>query len=398
MTSTDHQPSIFSGHTPLERARQVVGALAATAVQRDRSAGLPDLEVRLLRAAGLLDLVVPRHYGGQGGTWPEALEVVRALSHDSGSLGQLYGNHLGLLIAPHLSGSAAQQAFYYRGTAEHQWFWANALNTRDPRLRLTQTGAGEFRLNGVKGFGTGVAVGDQRLFSAVPADGGDPVTFVLPQDREGIHAQEDWDSFGQRRTASGTVNFDGVQLGPEEILSGSSSEQAFSTFSGVISQATKTFIYLGIAESALVSARDYLCTQARPWLTSGVTQASHDPYVLRQYAELWVALQGALALARHAATTVQAAWRQEWALTAAERGAAAVDVFAAKVSATQAGLQITSRLFELLGPRATTTELGFDRFWRDLRTFTLHDPVDYKLKEIGDQLLNDTWPAVTQYS
>ncbi|MCD0160485.1 hypothetical protein IHN63_04095 [Deinococcus sp. 6YEL10] len=49
-------------------------------------------------------------------------------------------------------------------------------------------------------------------------------------------------------------------------------------------------------------------------------------------------------------------------------------------------------------PRATAAEFGFDRFWRDLRTFTLHDPVDYKLREVGDCLLNGVVPTLTQYS
>ncbi|MDR0665753.1 MAG: hypothetical protein LBF86_09605, partial [Helicobacteraceae bacterium] len=46
-------------------------------------------------------------------------------------------------------------------------------------------------------------------------------------------------------------------------------------------------------------------------------------------------------------------------------------------SMTQTAL--TSGIFEALGSRATTRELGFDRFWRNARTQTLHDPIDYKL-------------------
>ncbi len=41
---------------------------------------------------------------------------------------------------------------------------------------------------------------------------------------------------------------------------------------------------------------------------------------------------------------------------------------------------------------------GFDRYWRDLRTFTLHNLVDYKLKDIGNWPLNRELPLATQYS
>jgi hypothetical protein len=34
----------------------------------------------------------------------------------------------------------------------------------------------------------------------------------------------------------------------------------------------------------------------------------------------------------------------------------------------------------------------------DIRTFTLHDPVDYKLRDIGNWVLNQELPVVTQYS
>ena len=49
---------------------------------------------------------------------------------------------------------------------------------------------------------------------------------------------------------------------------------------------------------------------------------------------------------------------------------------------------MASRLFEIQGARATTAAYGFDRHWRNLRTHTVHDPVAYKAREIGDWVLN----------
>ncbi|MDF5730954.1 MAG: acyl-CoA dehydrogenase family protein [Rhizonema sp. PD38] len=75
-----------------------------------------------------------------------------------------------------------------------------------------------------------------------------------------------------------------------------------------------------------------------------------------------------------------------------------IAVFAAKAFATRVGLDITTNIFELMGTRSTASKYGFDRYWRDLRTFTLHDPVDYKLRDIGNWVLNQELPIVTQYS
>ena len=51
-----------------------------------------------------------------------------------------------------------------------------------------------------------------------------------------------------------------------------------------------------------------------------------------------------------------------------------------------------------MSARATTRRAGFDRFWRNLRTHTLHDPVDYKLRELGEYALHDVVPTPSFYS
>jgi alkylation response protein AidB-like acyl-CoA dehydrogenase len=118
-------------------ASSVSAELTTTAVERDSKAGLPDVEIQLLRESGLLPLVVPKEYGGTGATWIEALKIVQELSKADGSIGQLYGNHLNLVALGHVSGTSEQKQRYYRQTAEHNLFWANAINTRDTRLKIT---------------------------------------------------------------------------------------------------------------------------------------------------------------------------------------------------------------------------------------------------------------------
>ena len=165
-----------------------------------------------------------------------------------------------------------------------------------------------------------------------------------------------------------------------------------------MAQLTKTYIYLGIAEGAFAAGQQYTTSQTRPWITSGVDRATKDPYILHHYGEFWIQLQAAISFADQTAQKVNVAWDKKDALTHQERGEVAVAVSAAKALATKAGLEIASRIFEVTGTRSTATRYGFDRYWRDLRTFTLHDPVDYKLRDIGNWVLNHELPLVTQYS
>ena len=55
-------------------------------------------------------------------------------------------------------------------------------------------------------------------------------------------------------------------------------------------------------------------------------------------------------------------------------------------------------LQQLAGTSATTGQKGLDRFWRNLRTHSLHDPVDYKLQELGNWALNDSYPQPSFYA
>jgi alkylation response protein AidB-like acyl-CoA dehydrogenase len=51
-----------------------------------------------------------------------------------------------------------------------------------------------------------------------------------------------------------------------------------------------------------------------------------------------------------------------------------------------------------MGARATTGSARLDRFWRNVRTHTLHDPVDYKIRELGEWALNRKIPNPSFYS
>jgi alkylation response protein AidB-like acyl-CoA dehydrogenase len=372
--------------------------LAETAVERDAAAGPPEAEIQQIREKGLLSVVVPQKYGGPGVNWADALKLVQVLSKADGSIGQLYGNHLNLTALGHVSGTLSQKERFYRETVQKDLFWANAINTRDTRLKI-EPEDDRFRVNGIKAFGTGVSVADRRVFTALQDGTEEPLLFVIPKDREGLVNLQDWDNFGQRRTDSDSFLFENVWVAQDEVFGyPTPPTHPFATFLGIIAQLTKTYVYLGVAEGAFEAAIAYTRSTTKPWITAGVDRATQDPYILHHYGEFWVALQGAIALADQTAQKVQTAWDRDVELTLEERGEVAIAVFATKTLATRVGMDLCTRIFEVLGSRATSNKYGFDRYWRDLRTFTLHDPVDYKLKNIGNWVLNTELPLVTQYS
>jgi alkylation response protein AidB-like acyl-CoA dehydrogenase len=69
-----------------------------------------------------------------------------------------------------------------------------------------------------------------------------------------------------------------------------------------------------------------------------------------------------------------------------------MDIAAARAHAGQVALDVTSRIFELTGARSTTRSTGLDRYWRNVRVHTLHDPLDQRLRGIGRWLLDGQYP------
>lgn len=392
-----------------EVVEKVAAELAATAVARDKQGGTALLQRQLLRDSGLLTLAVPQEFGGQGWSWPDIYPVIRRLTEADSSLGHLFAFQHLQVASVLLYGSAEQKRELLTQTVQKKWFWGNATNGRDPRLSLRRDGV-SFVLDGVKSFCSGAADADAFVLTApVPSKAGGPVDdrlfLWLPGDRQGLRVDTDWDAIGQRQTDSVSVHFDNVKVAASEILGGLPSDNLLArrrtpwqTLRSTVSQLILTEIYIGNAQAALAAARDYAIKKARPWPDSDADSVVADRYVQKHFGELWVALQGAIALADKAALSLQAAWEKGEALTAAERAEAALAVFTAKASATRAALEITSRIFEPIGAGATLSQYGHDRFWRNVRTHTLHDPVDYKFRDLGRWLLSGQSPTPGVYS
>lgn len=388
----------LSSNHYLVLAQELAQEFAKTAIERDLKGGTPKQERDLIRQSGLLNLMIPQEYGGIGENWITSAKITREFAKVDSSIAHVFSyHHLGLTI-PHIFGSVAQKQSYYSKTAQNNWFWCNALNPLDHRTVLIPD-RDLFRLQGNKSFCSGSQDSDIVPTTAIHSETGELTVLIIPTQRKGIKINDDWNNMGQRQTDSGSIIFDDVRVEKEEILgSRSDNSQPFSTIRACLTQFNLANIYLGIAQGAFDAAKQYTSTISKPWLTSEVDTASLDPYILQHYGNLWVDLQGAECLIERAGEQLQAAWNQEWTLTEQQRGECAVAIAIAKVAATKVGLEVTNRIFEVMGARATSNKYGFDRYWRNLRTFTLHDPIDYKIKDVGNWALNETLPKPTFYS
>nr|WP_042195163.1 acyl-CoA dehydrogenase family protein [Kibdelosporangium sp. MJ126-NF4]CEL21742.1 Acyl-CoA dehydrogenase; probable dibenzothiophene desulfurization enzyme [Kibdelosporangium sp. MJ126-NF4]CTQ92522.1 Acyl-CoA dehydrogenase; probable dibenzothiophene desulfurization enzyme [Kibdelosporangium sp. MJ126-NF4] len=381
----------------LRRAREVSDELATDAVKRDRANRLPHREVALLKDSGLTTLVCPVEHGGGGADWPLLNRVVREVAAGDASIAQLLGYHYIWYWTPRLFGSAAEAERFEERVARERPFLAGAINPRGGEVTAHDDGD-DVVFAGRKSFATGVAVADLCFLEGTDANGAS-VMAVVPAPQPGLVPHDNWDNMGQRLTASGAVTISDVRASASWTFGredGVFQPRVRNTMIVPTNQLLFANMYLGIATGALRQGAEYTRTEARPW--GGYERSVDEPHVLDLYGDLTAKLWSAEAFADTVAAEGLPLYADLDGVTPRSRGEHAVRVAAVKACATEVGLEVAHRIFEATGARSTANSFGFDVFWRNVRTHTLHDPVAYKRRDLGAFVLRDEVPEPTPYS
>ena len=196
---------------------------------------------------------------------------------------------------------------------------------------------------------------------------------------------DDWDGFGQRTTASGTVRLNNVVVHPDLIMK----EHVLadlSKYRGAYSQLIQVAIDVGIAEAAFAETISTI-HKARPIVDANVEKASFEAYTLQEVGKLNILLDASILLLDEAAEYLDQLDSQE-IVTPEEASKASIIVAEAKVYANDAALHISEKLIELGGSRSSLETHNLDQHWRNARVHTLHDPVRWKFYAIGNFYLN----------
>jgi alkylation response protein AidB-like acyl-CoA dehydrogenase len=382
---------------PLDTAQQLAATFALTAAERDKQGGNPKYERDLIRHSGLLNLSIPAEYGGQGAEWNTIFKTIQTIAQADSSLAHVYGFHHLLIATVQLFAQPEQYAPWFEQTVKDSLFWGNTLNPLDKRTTAQQISEHEFIFHGDKSFCSGSIDSDILLCSGFN-DAGKLLIGVIPTARDGVSFLGDWNNMGQRQTDSGSSHFEQVKIHKDELLLNPGPlSTPYSSLRPLIAQLIFVHLFLGVAEGAYQTAIETVKTQ-KAWPKSLAENAVHDPFTQKHFAEFYVQLEGVRLLAGKAIETLQAAWDVGESLTAAQRGEVSIAVATAKIAATNASLNITQNIFQVMGARATTAKLNIDRFWRNVRTQTLHDPIDYKYQEIGEWVLTGKVPDPSFYS
>lgn len=391
------QPAIITVEELNARADRLLPQIAAGAAQRERERQLPFEAVAQIAAAGLFTTRIPTRYGGAGGSVKDVIALlIRIASADSNIAQALrpgFGFVEGLLASRAEDAEAERERWFARyldGAVVGNAGWEVGGANGSISARIVRDGD-NYRASGSKYYSTGSLYAD--WVSAVALDENEqPVSFILPRDRQGLELLDDFDAMGQRLTASGTTHLRDVQVLPEEIRT-RTVEEGKRTIVTPFLQLFLAAVEAGIARNALNDAVAFANQHARPIKHSSASRSVDDPYVELSVGDVSARAFTAEAVVLHAAESIDRAWASDLDPQAVDQ--AAVDVAQAQYIAAESALKAAELVFDVGGASTTGRSHNLDRHWRNARTVANHNPRQWKAAAVGAWQLKGTPPPTS---
>ncbi len=259
------------------KVEEVLPSLAEHAEESDQKAEFYKPHIKTLSDAGLLGVIVPKEFGGMGGTLRDLAATCFAMGTACPSTALAYFFHCSSASRGLLGLEAIEAGLFndeetpvVKAFAERvltkmgqkgMWlanFASESNKTSKARVTITTEAKktdGGWIINGVKSFGCATGVADEYLVTA-KIEGTETVEgmalFFIGRDDEGVSERHKWDAIGMRGTATHGINLKDVFVKDEDSLA---IEGAFlkmmqmsrGTFVG--NQLAATGIYLGGAQA-----------------------------------------------------------------------------------------------------------------------------------------------------
>jgi SfnB family sulfur acquisition oxidoreductase len=371
-------------------------SLRETVIERDRSGALPVAELARFDGSGLLSLTVPAADGGPELPVAVLTEVIRRIAAVDPAIAQGPQAHYLMVDVLAVWGTPALRRKVFGEVLRGQRI-GNALAERggihaqDLKTRITRDDT-TLRLNGRKYYATGALTSHRIAVSALD-EHGRLVLALVPRDADGVTLDTDWNVMGQRATVSGGARFDDVVVEDECLLDYAHAFEVPQQL-GARAQLVHAAIEVGIAGGALADARWFVTEKARPFFEAarggwGET-AAQDPHTIQRFGRLATRVRAAETLLADAAREQDEIGRVPRDADAAARGSAAVAQ--AKAYGCEVAVEVATELFSMSGASAADEKHDLSRHWRNARTHSSHDPVDWKYHHAGNWLLAGVHP------
>ncbi len=346
-------------------------------------------------------LRIPVEWGGLGGSLEDLFQVIATIGAKESNVAHALRIHYdlteSLLLAPRSEfndkqiGRVLEGAIFGGASTERGTSRPGEIGT------VLKRDGEHFRVSGKKYYSTGTAFSDFARIN-VQNEENEPVSIVIPVNREGVQVLDDWDGMGQRMTASGSLVLDNVQVFAHEVM-----KRGYTTLAGrhggALRQLHLVAVAAGIVRNVVADAENYVLNHGRPVLHSPAESARTDHFIQQVVGDLGahshaidaLVQQNARVLDRSASAIRNQDGNAEERVLQGALATAKTQIVVSKLA-----LHAAERLFEAGGASATSRVHNFDRHWRNLRTIFSHNPLLHKARVIGNYQLNGDTTHLTE--
>ncbi|RZG44608.1 acyl-CoA dehydrogenase family protein [Acinetobacter wuhouensis] len=372
--------------------RPIFEKIAEGVVEREKNRILPYEQINLLKQAGFGALRVPVKFGGDGVSIPQLFQLLIELAKADSNIVQALRGHFAFVEDRLNAHKFESQELWFKrfvqgDLAGNAWTEIGQVKIGDVITRVTQKG-NQLLVNGKKYYSTGTIFADWVDLFAYDETTDQHVIAAISRHASGVEVLDDWDGFGQRTTGSGTLTLNDVAIERDHILPFDQRFKYQTAFYQVFHLATLA----GIAHAAVATFVHEVQKRDRIFSHGNADLVRNDPQILQVIGKASSQAYASESITIRTAEALQRAYISYFGESEVKNiqanNDAELESSQGQVVISELVLDLTSQLFNSLGASASTTAKQLDRFWRNARVVSSHNPLIYKEKVIGDWEVN----------
>ncbi|MCE0491841.1 monooxygenase [Pantoea sp. Mb-10] len=378
--------------------RPLFTRIAKEAAARETERTLLHEPIRWLKEARFGTLRIPEEQGGFGVSLPQLFALLTDLAEADSNLPQALRAHFAFIEDRLNQPESEDRRRWFRRFVDGElvgsgWSEIGSVKLGEVNTHVSPA-EGEWRISGEKFYSTGTLYADWIDVYARRTDNGRDVIALVHTHQNEVERDDDWEGFGQRLTGSGTTRFNHARVEQPHVYDFSERFRYQTAFYQHVLLATLA----GIGRAVVRDVSKGAAQRKRIYSHGNAPQVKQDVQVLQVVGQIssWAwAAEAAVARATHSlqrAFELQQSGANEAALHAGNVQAE-VESARAQVVAVELVTRAATELFNALGASDTRVSKALDRHWRNARTVSSHNPVIYKIRNVGDWEVNGKEPT-----
>lgn len=375
--------------------RPLFQQIALGALEREIQRKLPFEAIQTLKQAGFGAVRVPTTFGGDGLSQQQLFRLLIELAKADSNVVQALRGHFAFVEDRLNAHKDQDQTIWFKRFVQgdlvgNAWTEIGQVEIGDVATRVSANTEGQLRVNGQKYYSTGTIFADWIDLFALDETTQQHVIAAVSTHVKGVHIQDDWNGFGQKTTGSGTLTLQDVVIERDHILPFEQRFKYQTAFYQVVHLATLA----GIAHSAVETFSQEVRQRTRIFSHGNADLVRDDAQILqvigKASAQAYASEATTLTTAKALDDAYLSHFQSDATFEQQANDRAELESSQGQVVISELVLNLSTELFNSLGASASSTVKQLDRFWRNARVVSSHNPLIYKQKVIGDWVVNQT--------